>query len=78
MSRHPFPFFGITPKRLICRFGIEGVLAGPNTRPNATCLARYVSITDGCSVADGQLDPAGLSFGQVRMKADLKTITKTI
>ena len=62
MSHQPFPFFGLTPKRLICTFGIEGVLVGPITRPNATSLTRYVSITDGCSAADGQLDPAGLSL----------------
>ena len=39
-----------------------GACVGPKTRPKLTSLLRYLSITDGCSLAEGQLNAADFNL----------------
>ena len=64
MSLHfpGWPFLGITPKLLICRFGSGEEEKGPATLPRETSLARYRSITSGCCLAEGLFVVADFNF----------------
>ena len=75
--RHHLPgwlFWGMTPKRLICRKGKGGAEKKPASLPKEISIYKYESITKGCSKEECMFDEADLRLAM----EDSKPIQKPL